>query len=101
MIMAELQHPPTITLTALLHALGDPTRLHIARALFAADRPLTCQEAVKDITNLPVSTRSHCYKILREGGVIRAEKQGRACYNTLRRAEIEAQWPGLLATLLS
>jgi DNA-binding transcriptional ArsR family regulator len=100
--MKSLVHPPLgdITLHGVLHALGDPTRLEIVRNLYSAAGPLTCTEAVRGIDHLAVSTRSHCFRILREGGVIRSESKGRECYNTLRMEELERKFPKLLRTVL-
>lgn len=100
--MKEKQHPPLskIEMSDILRALGDSTRLHIARTLYGADQPLTCQQAVSDIKNLPVSSRSHCFHVLREGGVILSEIQGRECLNTIRSDELEKKFPGLLKTIL-
>ncbi len=98
----DLESPPMemVTMASILHALGDETRLQIARNLYVAGRPLTCQEGVKGIPSLPISTRSHCYKLLREGGVMKAKKQGRECYGVLRLQEIERKYPGLLKAIL-
>ncbi len=99
---SALYHPAIddISMPSILHALGDPVRLQIARTLYTANKPLTCQDGVRNIAGLAVSTRSHCYNLLREGGIIRADKQGRECYNTIRREEIEHKYPGLLDILL-
>lgn len=95
-------HPSitNITLAEILNALGDAARLQIARNLYRTSQPLTCTQAVQNIANLPLSTRSHCFKVLREGGIIRSDKQGRECYNTLRLSEIEQTYPGLLKAVL-
>ncbi len=98
-----MEHPPinNISLASILHALGDTNRLTIAKAIYNSNSPLTCTQAVKGMTNLAVSTRSHCFKILREGGVIHSDKHGRDCLNTIRLDEIEQKFPGVLSTLLS
>ncbi|WP_206781197.1 ArsR/SmtB family transcription factor, partial [Escherichia coli] len=49
---------------------------------------------------LAPSTISHHHRILRESGLIRSEKRGVAVVNSVRRDEIEARFPGLLAAIL-
>ena len=90
-----------ITLPGLLYGLGDPARLRIAQNLYNAGKPLICMEAVEGIENLPVSTRSHCFQVLRSSGLIRSEKKGRECFNSLRVEEIEKKFPGVLSSILS
>jgi DNA-binding transcriptional ArsR family regulator len=50
---------------------------------------------------LPKSTRSHHLKILREAGVLRNVPQGRQRHLSLRRADLDARFPGLLALVLT
>jgi DNA-binding transcriptional ArsR family regulator len=89
-----------IALTGIFYALGDPVRLRIVQNLYAAKRPLTCIEAAAGIDGLPISSRSHCFGILRETGLIRSERKGRECYNTLRLEELEKKFPNLLPTTM-
>jgi DNA-binding transcriptional ArsR family regulator len=95
-----LFHPKKedITLPGVLYALGDPIRLAITRRIAGSDE-LTCAQTYP----LPVakSTLSHHLKVLREAGVIHARKQGREYQNTLRRAELDERFPGLLDAVLS
>lgn len=101
--MKPMLHPALedVTLTGIFHALGDPVRLKIARNLFEARTPLTCLEAVEGIEDLPASTRSHCFSVLRQAGLIRSQKEGRACYNSLRREELEKKFPKLLRNIFA
>lgn len=100
--MKTKEHPEIseVEMSDILYALGDDVRLKIARRLFNAKAPLTCQQAVEEIPSLPVSTRSHCFRLLREGGVILSEPNGRECFNSVRSQEIEQKFPGLLEALL-
>jgi len=52
-----------------------------------------CQIADPDV---PKSTFSHHLKTLREAGLIRNEPSGRQRTISLRRAELDARFPGLL-----
>lgn len=87
-------HPATgdISLDNVLHALSDPQRRHIVRKLMASES-MSCVQAC---ATLPPSTISFHHKILREAGLIRSEKKGVEVINTLRRAEIDERFPGLL-----
>jgi DNA-binding transcriptional ArsR family regulator len=97
----ELPHPDVeeLVLTDVLFALSDPVRLGIVREL-ADDAQLgpCCQEVGGD---LPKSTRSHHLKILREAGLIRNVPHGRQRHLSLRRADVEARFPGLLPLVLA
>lgn len=96
--MSEKIHPPflEVEMSDILYALGDPVRLEIARRIYRAKEPLTCQQAVEGIPDLPVSSRAHCFQMLRSGGLVLSEKVGRECYNSIRAQEIETKFPGLL-----
>lgn len=85
----------------IFYALGDAARLHIIKNLYQAKQPLTCIQAAEGIDNLPISTRSHCFRVLRETGLIRSEKKGRECYNTLRLEELDKKFPGLMKATIS
>ena len=75
-----------LDLVEVLQALGDP-----------ADSPIACHEIP-----IPVgkSTGSHHLKVLREAGVVSAEVDGTRKYHTLRRADLDARFPGLLDSVL-
>lgn len=96
-----LEHPDlsTVDLTTVLFALSDPARLELVR-LLAADGPQTVTKCHLIDPDVPKSTFSHHLKTLREAGLIRNEPAGRQRTITLRRDELEARFPGLLAPLL-
>jgi DNA-binding transcriptional ArsR family regulator len=97
---APLAHPAPaeLSLEAVLHALSDPVRLQIVRAL-ASDQ----DERACGTFGLPVSksTASHHFRVLREAGVIAQEDRGRQRMTTLRRADLDARFPGLLGSVLA
>lgn len=95
----EIAHPlrADIELGAVLHALSDPVRLKIVAALAADDDEHTCASFDVPVTK---STCTHHFKVLREAGVIHQRQHGTARLNTLRRGDLEARFPGLLATIL-
>jgi DNA-binding transcriptional ArsR family regulator len=45
------------------------------------------------------STLTHHFRVLRVAGVIRQREDGNRRWTTLRSADLEARFPGLLATL--
>jgi hypothetical protein len=53
--------------------------------------------------DLPIvkSTCTHHFRVLRESGVIRQRVSGTKRVNSLRREDLDAQFPGLLAAVLS
>jgi DNA-binding transcriptional ArsR family regulator len=80
-----------------LNALSDPIRLAIVADLAVTD-DLEC-----GTFQLPVSksTLSHHFRVLRESGVVATTKAGTRSLNRLRRAELDASFPGLLDSVLS
>jgi DNA-binding transcriptional ArsR family regulator len=81
-----------------LRALADPTRLEIVRIL-AAERSgeLACGAFGLDASK---QNLSHHFRVLREAGIIRSRDEGRNRYTSLRRADLEARFPGLLGAVL-
>ena len=95
-----LQHPPAeaLELTQVLHALSDPVRLQIVRALADDDGGLHCGALDLPVTK---STGTHHFRVLRESGVIEQAADGTAKVNRLRRADLDERFPGLLDSVLS
>ena len=86
-----------LDLVDVLQALGDPVRLQIVRFLGRTDAPIACHEIPIPVAK---STGSHHLKVLREAGVVSAEVDGTRKYHTLRRADLDARFPGLLDSVL-
>jgi len=86
-----------IDLGAVLHALSDPVRLKIVRALDS--RPGACPTGSFDVP-VSKSTCTHHFRVLREAGVISQRPEGTARLNTLRREDLDARFPGLLDAIL-
>jgi DNA-binding transcriptional ArsR family regulator len=97
--MGELHYPERdeIQLVDVLQALGDPVRLEVVRRLDAAAGAVACGQL-----GIPVvkSTLSHHFKVLREAGVVLGLDAGTRRFYTLRRADLDARFPGLLDTVL-
>ncbi|MFD8981734.1 ArsR/SmtB family transcription factor [Streptomyces sp. NPDC059564] len=90
--------PEAIRLEAVLHALSDPVRLSIVRDLATTDAEVACSYFDLPVTK---STTTHHFRVLRESGVVRQTYRGTAKMNGLRRAELQALFPGLLDAVLT
>ncbi|WP_172381630.1 helix-turn-helix transcriptional regulator [Streptomyces sp. MNP-20] len=95
-----LAHPARdeIRLEGVLHALSDPLRLLVVRELAGDDAGLTCSDFALPVTK---STSTHHFRVLREAGVIQQTYRGTAKLNALRRADLDALFPGLLDSVLA
>ncbi len=87
-----------IELASVLHALSDPQRLRIVRELAASESPRACGSFALEIGK---STRTHHFRVLREAGIIEQRREGTSRLSTLRRADLERRFPGLLDAVLS
>jgi len=101
--MSAYEHPDVaaLTLPAVLFALSDPARLEIVGQLArwsTGEPPPVCASVGPA---MPKSTRSHHLKVLREAGVTRSVQHGRERVLSLRRADLDARWPGLLDAVLA
>jgi DNA-binding transcriptional ArsR family regulator len=87
-----------IRIEAVLSALADPIRLQIVRALATEPAGMACGDVPLPISN---STRTHHFRMLREAGVISTRVEGTKRISTLRRADLEALYPGLIETVVT
>lgn len=96
--MPQLTHPDAeeIQLVDVLAALGNPIRLSVVERL-ARGEHLNCTTALPDV---PKSTASHHWRVLRESGLLHQRKEGRFITMTLRQDDLDARFPGLLASVL-
>jgi len=83
----------------ILYALGDPLRLRIVGQLAGATEAISCGD-ISVVKEVPKSTGSHQFKVLRESGLIRMVPQGRRVLVSLRKEDLELRFPGLLETIL-
>ena len=97
--MRGFQHPAIeeVALEHLFQALSDPVRIEIVRQL--ASVPEASCNALN--AGRPKSSMSHHFRVLREAGLVRTRAQGTAHANTLRRAELDGRFPGLIDALLA
>ena len=96
----EFTVPPMdeVDLDRVLRALADGQRRRVVMEL-AADS--TDSERACSSFELPVakSTRTHHWRTLREAGLVTQRDAGNGTFVRLRRADFEARFPGLLASL--
>lgn len=90
-------HPAidTVPLTEVLHALSDPVRLCILRALVRGEETAWSGFMVK----VSPSTLSHHMKVLRNAGLIINRRDGTRCLVSLR-VELSQRFPDLVETVL-
>jgi len=67
--------------------------------LCCVDEKFLCGD-IHVVKEVPKSTGSHHFKVLREAGLIRMVPQGRRVLVSLRRADLEERFPGLLDAIL-
>ena len=88
-----------IDVATVLDALADPVRLEIVRQVAGCSGTdeLTCGQL-----ELPVgkSTGSHHLTVLAAAGVIAEREAGTRKYLSLRRAELDRRFPGLIESVL-
>lgn len=99
--MKEYAHPEMteITLSMVLQALADPCRMAIVRELLRAEgRALACNEVPLEISK---ATRSHHFETLRDAGLIYTKAEGTKCMTSLRKAELDDRFPGLLTLVVT
>jgi DNA-binding transcriptional ArsR family regulator len=89
-----------LDLVRILSALADPARLATVRTLVARG-PSPCTELLH-AAGLAIgqSTFSHHQRVLREAGVISVRVEGARRIVSVRRAALDAAFPGLLDAVL-
>jgi DNA-binding transcriptional ArsR family regulator len=94
---SELPTREELRLEAVLHALSDPQRLTIVRALAEDPTPRRCGSFDLDVSK---STKTHHFRVLRDAGLIAQRVEGTSRMTTLRRDDLDARFPGLLEAVL-
>jgi len=93
-------HPDreNLDLVTVLRALADPTRLEIVRIL-AADptREIACGSFGVEASK---QNLSHHFRVLRAAGIARSRDEGRNRFTSLRLEDLNARFPGLLASVM-
>ncbi len=91
------QVPARLDVISVLRALADPVRLDLVRQLSQSDTSIACG---RFDTTVAKNTLSHHFRILREAGIIATHREGGQALNVLRTADIDAEFPGLLNSIL-
>jgi DNA-binding transcriptional ArsR family regulator len=102
--MRPIVHPPLESLSpqGILHALSDPERVAIFAEIAASECVERCSALSRVAAReIPKSSLSQHFKILREAGLIRSERVGVEMRNYSRCSEVEARFPGLIPAILS
>lgn len=102
--MRPFVHPSieAISPQAILHALSDPERAKI----YAEIAGLGCVQGCATLADtgkrvIPKSSLSQHFRVLRDAGLIRSERQGVEMRNYARCGEIDARFPGLLKAIMA
>ena len=101
--MRPLFHPSIkdVSVEGILHALSDPVRVAIFAQIVASACSQNCSNFLKiSEKDIPKSTLSQHFKILRDAGLIRSERRGVEMQNTARCSEIDTRFPGLIAAIV-
>jgi DNA-binding transcriptional ArsR family regulator len=101
--MKPLFHPSVkdMTVEGVLYALSDPVRAKILADIISAEYPQSCSVFLKvQNTQLPKSTLSKHFKILREAGLIRSVRKGVELQNSSRCAEIKDRFGAMVGEIL-
>ena len=98
--MDDLHHPDRadLRIEAVIAALDHPVRLRVVRTLASADHEMTCTEILPDMTK---SSASHHWKVLRENGIVEQRREGRFLFQSLRRDDLDARFPGVIDAVLT
>jgi DNA-binding transcriptional ArsR family regulator len=86
-----------LELPNVLHALSDPLRLEIVRQLDGKSKDVACGRLEARVSK---STLSHHLKVLRDAGLTQTRIDGTQRLVSLRTADLESRFPGLLACVL-
>ncbi|MCD9022577.1 ArsR/SmtB family transcription factor [Cohnella silvisoli] len=85
-----------INLSTVFYALSDQIRLDIIKTLAEIGE----QSCGALEINVPNSTLSHHYKVLRESGVTHTRIEGTQRFISLRHNDLNTRFPGLLSAIL-
>jgi DNA-binding transcriptional ArsR family regulator len=89
--------PEDFTVLDILHALSDPTRMTVVLTLRASPERACGTFPVE----VAPSTLTHHFRVLREAGIIRQREDGNRRWTTLREADLETRFPGLLDAIVT
>src|ERR1700683_3018650 len=88
-----------LDLASVMHALADPSRLRMVAALDSGTE-LACAVLGEQAGGMGKSTTTHHISVLRDAGIVRTRHVGQRKLVTLRRAELDEKFPGLLDAVI-
>jgi DNA-binding transcriptional ArsR family regulator len=89
-----------LDLASVMHALADPSRLRMVAALEGGEELACAVLGDQAGFKMAKSTTTHHLSVLRDAGIIRTRQDGQRRLATLRRAEVDQKFPGLLEAVL-
>jgi DNA-binding transcriptional ArsR family regulator len=93
--------PADLQLARVLAALADPHRLATVRFV-ASHGESWCSQVMQEAgLAMSKSTFSHHLRILREAGILTKRIEGARGYTSLRKADLDHRFPGLIDSILS
>ncbi|HWE96581.1 MAG TPA: helix-turn-helix domain-containing protein [Tepidisphaeraceae bacterium] len=101
--MRPLYHPAieAVTVQGILYALSDPARVRIFTQLSRSqEAERCCNFSQSGEVELPKSTLSQHFKILREAGLIRSERKGVELLNRSRCSELKRRFGPMITEIL-
>ena len=87
-------------LPRILAALADPNRLAAVRFVARAGESWCSQVMEQAMLPMTKSTFSHHLRVLREAGVLTKRIQGARGYTSLRKADLDRRFPGLIDSIV-
>ncbi|MBV9446559.1 MAG: helix-turn-helix transcriptional regulator [Streptosporangiaceae bacterium] len=87
-------------LPRILAALADPNRLAAVRYVAHNGESWCAQVMEQAMLPMTKSTFSHHLRILREAGVLTKRIQGARGYTSLRKADLDRRFPGLIDSIV-
>ena len=89
-----------LDLASVMHALADPSRLRMVAALDGGTELACAVLGEQAGVGMATSTTTHHLSVLRDAGLIRTRHEGQRKLATLRRAELDAKFPGLMDAVI-
>lgn len=88
-----------VSLAEVMRGFSDPARLHMVKTLHEFGE---CECSLVYATlGLSKSNASHHFRVLRESGILRRTQCGNQQYAVLRSDELDARFPGVLASVIA
>jgi DNA-binding transcriptional ArsR family regulator len=89
-----------LDLASVMHALADPSRLRMVAALDGSPELACAMLGEAAGVGMAKSTTNHHMSVLRQAGLISTRPDGQRKLATLRRAELDQKFPGLLDAVI-